>query len=162
MSDAASGVEALAATVRRGLDRLERLARDADHNQPWTMTTGWDGPRVRVNNTLDGEWQRDGIGVSGAYTCDDPYDDCRDARASYEAEAQLIVQLADPARVLAEVAAKRALVDALLAEEHDAGDRFYYDERCPARDGKACDCGRDERVAAYLAILARPYQQETT
>jgi hypothetical protein len=109
-------IAALAKQARDGLARLERLADDADHRQPWTVATDWGGPKIRVNDTLDGTWVRDGAGVSGAYTCDDPYDDCRDARARYESEAQLIVERCDPERLRADVAARRT-----LGGEEDAG-----------------------------------------
>jgi hypothetical protein len=84
-------IAALAKQARDGLARLERLADDADHRQPWTVATDWGGPKIRVNDTLDGTWVRDGAGVSGAYTC-------------------------DPERLRADVAARRT-----LGGEEDAG-----------------------------------------
>lgn len=63
-------------------------------------------------------------------------------------------------RVLAEVAAKRRLVEALLSEGHavlaPGGSTEIY---CPADygTGESCSCGRDERVGRYLGHLALPY-----
>jgi Family of unknown function (DUF6221) len=78
----------------------------------------------------------------------------------------------DPARVLAEVDAKRAMVDLLLADKHHVADDQWY--TCPAatreRDGGTyaetdgggrCTCRRDERVTAYLAVLAEAYGETT-
>lgn len=76
----------------------------------------------------------------------------------------------DPARVLAAVARDRQLLDLLLAEEHHVAEDQWY--TCPAatqeRDGGTyaetdgggrCTCGRDARVAAYLAVLAEAYEE---
>lgn len=76
---------------------------------------------------------------------------------------------ADPA-VLADLDAKLALLDDLLAERHHVndGDCWYT---CPAateqrdggetcddnRRGGPCDCGRDARVERRLRILAQPF-----
>ena len=46
---------------------------------------------------------------SGVWNCDDPYDDCEDARREARDEAEHIVRW-DPARVLAEVEVKRAIL----------------------------------------------------
>lgn len=61
----------------------------------------------------------------------------------------------DPARVLADVAAKQALLDEVLGWMHDD-----LPMRCPALRGNPgpCDCGRDERVCTVLQYLAQPYQ----
>jgi hypothetical protein len=58
-----------------------------------------------------------------------------------------------PARVLAEVASKRALLDEVLDWEHDSLCHWMR----PARPGM-CTCGRDGRVRAVLTLLAQPYQ----
>lgn len=74
----------------------------------------------------------------------------------------------DPQAVLADLDAKLALVDDLLAQPHDANheDAWYscatitdggaacLDER---RAGGACDCGRDASVHRRLMILARAF-----
>ncbi len=85
----------------------------------------------------------------------------------------------DPARVLRRVAVTRELVAAILAEPHDwnPGDEFYscsqaidpyglnHDDREPGsactdpdRAGKPCDCGRDQRVARLLGIIASEWE----
>lgn len=75
----------------------------------------------------------------------------------------------DPADVLADLDAKLALVDDLLAERHEVVDDCWYTcaaateahdggETCDdGRLGGPCDCGRDARVNRRLAILARPF-----
>lgn len=66
-----------------------------------------------------------------------------------------------PARVLREIDAKRHLLKALLSEGHAAlrpgGSTEIY---CGADYGAGdpCDCGREERVASYLRLLAAVYQ----
>jgi hypothetical protein len=77
----------------------------------------------------------------------------------------------DPHRVLADVAARRTLLDEALAWGHQREDDDWYscaqarDEdgewACSndARAGAPCDCGRDERVRAVLTALAAPYQE---
>lgn len=146
------GITELAEIVRASLDRLERLARTADTMYPWTAASSSYGPSVRIGE-YDDLWSREGQGVDAAYRCDDPYDTCADARASYEAEAQLIVQLSDPARVLRDVAARRQLLDEALGWDHG---HAFNGEGCP---GDPCLCGRDARVLAVLQLLAQPYQE---
>jgi len=76
------------------------------------------------------------------------------ARDVFPAEGAHIVRH-DPARVLADVAMKRAMLARLLAEPHglvDDGDEPYP---CPRRGtSAACQCGRDERVRGYLELMA--------
>lgn len=159
------GITELAEVVRANLDRLERLAKDADTMYPWTAASSSYGPSVRIGE-YDDLWSREGQGVDAAYRCDDPHDTCADARASYEAEAQLIVQLADPVTVLRDVAGRRRLLGQALAWEHVEHDDPWYS--CPAVERRAerygagtCTCGRDERVLAVLRALAAPYQETT-
>lgn len=76
----------------------------------------------------------------------------------------------DPARVFREVEAKRQLLADVLADQHfrneedhwyscaaltdDQGDPLCFDDtRAPG----PCDCGRDDRVARRLRLLAVPY-----
>lgn len=149
-------IDTLAATIRRGLNRLGRVAQDADSNHPWELKAGVDGPSIQVRDWDDETWSRDGAGVFAAFRCDDPYDDCASARATYQAEAELIVAMADPATVLARVSRDRRLLDLLLAEPH--GRTPWV---CESEAGDACDCGRDARVAAYLGLLAEAYEETT-
>lgn len=67
------------------------------------------------------------------------------------------------ALVLREVAARRKLIELMLAEKHGAADSGVRYRPCEALADLAapCDCGRDERVAAYLRVLAEPYQETT-
>ena len=87
----------------------------------------------------------------------------------------------DPARVLRRVAVTRSLVGTILAESHDwiPGDEYYscsqavdpYEddpsERYPGsgcanpeRTGQPCDCGRDQRVARLLGIIATEWEEK--
>ena len=62
----------------------------------------------------------------------------------------------DPARVLADVAQQRKMVDRLLAEPHMRINLGWEEWACDAigeRPGP-CDCGRDDRVRGYLELLA--------
>jgi hypothetical protein len=65
----------------------------------------------------------------------------------------------DPARVLAEVASKRALLGLTLATPHGHVVHGYRPCTSLYRKGEPCDCGRDERVHAVLTLLAQPYQE---
>ena len=147
-------IDTLAATIRRGLSRLERVAQDADSNHPWELKAGVDGPSIQVRDWDDETWSRDGAGMFAAFRCDDPYDDCASARATYQAEAELIVAMADPAKVLARVSRDRRLLDLLLAEDHG----FGWTEQCY---GDPCLCGRDARVGPFQVLApVRPHRQQ--
>ncbi|MEU7911340.1 hypothetical protein [Microbispora bryophytorum] len=76
----------------------------------------------------------------------------------------------DPKRVLREAAAKRRLLENLLAEEHVRvhGDEWFSCAQARDEDGEfacandlsaggPCDCGRDERVRRRLEVMAEPY-----
>lgn len=68
----------------------------------------------------------------------------------------------NPERILADVAAKRVLLDEVLGWEHHFSDDYH--ETCPGYlrepgDDRPCRCGRDERVLAVLRHLAQPYQE---
>jgi hypothetical protein len=65
----------------------------------------------------------------------------------------------DPARILAEVASKRALLAEVIGWTHNAVtvDRKRY--CCASEAGDPCDCGRDARVTAVLRHLAQPYTE---
>jgi hypothetical protein len=85
----------------------------------------------------------------------------------------------DPARTLRRVKATRELVAVILAEPHDwiPGDEFYSCSQAaemnpvpeppgepgsgcsdPERAGQPCDCGRDQRVARLLSIIASEWE----
>lgn len=85
------------------------------------------------------------------------------------------VQRHQPARVLTDSEAKRALIADLLAEQHTVCTDHWYTccaatkERdggtCPRNDhnhlSDACTCGLTDRVIRRLQILARPYTDQT-
>ncbi|MFH9579107.1 DUF6221 family protein [Streptomyces globisporus] len=78
----------------------------------------------------------------------------------------------DPTRLLADLDAKLALLEDVVADRHDAnhedawyscatiteGEAACLDDR---RLGGPCDCGRDVRVNRRLRILARPFAGHT-
>jgi hypothetical protein len=66
--------------------------------------------------------------------------------------AEALWQRFTEGRVLADVAAKRALLDEALDWEHG---HAFNGEGCPV---DPCLCGRDERVRAVLTLLAQPYR----
>lgn len=88
----------------------------------------------------------------------------------------------DPARTLRRVKATRDLVAAVLAEKHNyvPGDEYYSCSQAreddgaisgptgppgsgcsdPERTGQPCDCGRDQRVARLLGIIASEWDGE--
>lgn len=91
----------------------------------------------------------------------------------YPAEQYLAVatEPAPDPEVLADLDAKLAIVDDLLAEKHEVVDDCWYTcsaatverdggESCDddRRDGP-CDCGRDARVERRLRILAKPFSK---
>jgi len=75
----------------------------------------------------------------------------------------------DPAWVLADCTAKRALIADLLAETHQVVEDCWYtcaaatedhdgEDTCDdTRRGGPCDCGRDFRLVRRLRILAQPW-----
>jgi hypothetical protein len=74
----------------------------------------------------------------------------------------------DPARVLREVAAKRDLLNDIIAEKHRVIDDPWYTCSAATEDrdggtyaetegGGPCTCGRDERVERLLRLLAAPF-----
>lgn len=69
--------------------------------------------------------------------------------------AEVFWQRFTEGRVLSEVGARRAMLDALLAEEHGVDEDGGS---CPRTT--RCTCGRDGRVLALLRHLAQPYQTE--
>lgn len=139
-----STIDELAATVRGQLDADERLARELT---AWADGTGRTGGGAFEFHRLLGDPLLGPFGGQSAIR--------------NWGTGQDIAKLADPARVLRDVAAKRALVDRLLAEPHglvDADDPYP----CPRRGTSArCQCGRDERVLGYLELMAQAYREAT-
>lgn len=88
----------------------------------------------------------------------------------------------DPARALRRVKAVRDMVAAVLAEQHEynPSDGYYSCSQAqegqgliggptgepgsgcsdPERAGKPCDCGRDQRVARLLGIIASEWRED--
>ena len=66
----------------------------------------------------------------------------------------------NPTHILADVAARRTLLDEALGWEHAPVEegRRYYPCQVEADPPGLCDCKRDEHVLAVLMCLAKPYQ----
>lgn len=133
-------IDTLAATIRAGLDETERIARAVDDNSP-----PWDG-----------RWAADGNHALRTYN---------GWVLAYRAGREFVPGLLahwvrhDPETVLRRVARDRQLLDLLLAEKHHFCDDPGYNCAALGWNGKGstgdpCDCGRDERVTAYLTVLA--------
>lgn len=92
------------------LAALERLATGAQGcDEAWTAVSAAFGPEVRIGALGSDEvWSREG--AAGAWTCDDPYDDCASVRAAFMAEAELVAAFGSPAAVLRRVAADRQIL----------------------------------------------------
>lgn len=122
----------LVAWLEAELGRVERLAEDAPSvGEPWTAGGADYGPEVRVGSPAEGDgWYREG--ASSAWSCDDPYDDCASARASFVAEAELVASFGSPVSVLRRVSADRQI----LAEH--------------ASDGGDCRVCCEEGVSEYV------------
>ena len=68
----------------------------------------------------------------------------------------------DPHRILADVAARRTLLNEALAWGHAPVEdgRRYYPCQVEADPPGLCDCKRDERTLAVLKCLAEPYREK--
>jgi hypothetical protein len=90
--------------------------------------------------------------------------------ATFDSQLSRHIARHDPARVLREVTAKRALVESITAETHlvvDSDPYFTCNAATEERDGGEswarekwgtdCGCGRDDRVKTRLKILAAVY-----
>ncbi len=79
-------------------------------------------------------------------------------------DTQVVVALppAVAALVLADVAARRTLLDEALGWEHAPVEegRRYYPCQVEADPPGLCDCKRDERILAVLKCLAEPYREK--
>lgn len=93
----------LVAFLRARLDEDEADAKTAAirEGEHWTFDEGKSIPEVA-------SWQS--VMHEGIWDCDDPYDDCNEICNEMRSEGEHIARW-DPARVLAEVAAKRAVLD---------------------------------------------------
>lgn len=135
-----STIDELAATIRKQLDEIERLARELT---AWADGTGRTGGGAFEFHRLLGDPLLGPFGGQSAIR--------------NWGTGQDIAKLADPARVLRDVAAKRALLERLLAEPHaDTCSSWRNDP-----DQWPCECDRDRRVAGYLGLLAQAWQETT-
>jgi hypothetical protein len=139
-----TSIDELAAIVRAGCDKRERLAREL---AAWADGSGrMPGSDAFEFHKLIGD---PAVGPFGGQSSIRNWGTGQD-----------IAKLADPHRVLAEVASKRALLAEALGWEHGLV-RWDHNvvRACESVIGKPCDCGRDERVRAVLTLLAAPYQE---
>jgi hypothetical protein len=168
-------IDELAGIIRQGLAEDERIAREACGStvvgEPgnWRQASGGDewqveqvddfimllvalrpglkrSPETRAYWGQVAAWQDDGDGIRG------PLEEFTHAARH------------DPRRVLADVAAKRALLDEALAWEHyEVDDPWYSCSAAPNAPAEhrdhGCTCGRDARVRAVLHHLATSYQE---
>jgi uncharacterized protein DUF6221 len=83
----------------------------------------------------------------------------------FSADLARHIERHDPHRILADVAARRTLLDEALGWEHHFSD--CYSDCCPGYlrqpdDTRPCRCTRDARVRAVLTALAAPYQEASS
>ena len=106
-------------------DRAAELADTSGHR--WeAVTDGDSGPAVRTERGGEVQWSRE-IPYA-VWHCDDELDGCPEDARGCIAEAEHIARH-DPARVLAEVAAKRRIVDLHSPERVWTGSG-YEDDKC--------------------------------
>ncbi|WP_042400052.1 DUF6221 family protein [Streptacidiphilus carbonis] len=163
-----ASIAELADAIRKQLDKDESLAREASGDTvvgtPGHWTPAPDGDEW-VASDYQGDVEllvalRPGLPrppqVTSGYwgvVCEDGSDHS-DAegwglRAQFRHAARQ-----DPATTLARVGRLRTLVTRMLAEPHGLVDDGAGGYDCPRRGtSAACQCGRDERVRAYLALL---------
>lgn len=132
-------IDEIAATIRAGLAADEWAAQEAGSGRFESVDYLWE-TRYLIVTLPSGEIQH---------------------TTEFSADLARHIERHDPHQVLRDIAMKRLLLDLLLEEEHapvwsDLTRRFY---RCAAGAGDPCDCGRDERAAAYLTLLAQPYTE---
>lgn len=149
----------------------EQIARAAygETEQDWTIDTDPDLPAKHVQGrpsikTSGMGWQT--TSGDGIWSCDDPEDDCRIYRREDKADAEHIVHF-DPARVLREVAAKRAIIKAHpIDTEYDhlsACRACQWDVDCdaPRNDLEASDCPCPSLRAVATVYSSHPdYREE--
>lgn len=157
-------IDTLAATVKAGLDRDEKAAQRnicgltciSHQVQDWHRVRnqlGRGGTRAALESVR--------LGMLGQDWPDMPEGNHHTIHYALMGRTAM-----DPANVLRRVSRDRRLLDLLLAEPHYAwDDRDEYG--CPRRtpglyEGEhPCTCGRDERVAGLLAVLAEAYEETT-
>lgn len=145
-------IDALAARVKAGLDADEAIARAVSVPPDWYQ-----------GSEVDDDWATDELLCMWPPEFHTSYEEDKHWRGETISWPENCAHIArwDPTRILRDVAAKRRLLDLLLAEKHGGvwsvdHNRFFH---CDAEAGGLCDCGRDERVAAYLGVLAEAYEE---
>jgi len=105
--------------LRARLDEEEATAKAAAVNsETWRFDASLACPAIVAHGSE--RWES-ALG-SGVWECDDPHDDCEETRREARAEAEHIVYW-DPERILADVAAKRAVLRACsVPDPHDPDD----------------------------------------
>jgi hypothetical protein len=154
----------LVAWLRQQLDEDERVALRARQ----TPRTDWQVTQKSGTLTIDTDVESQGWkfgGGSGMWQCDDSEDDCDRYRSWAWAESAHIARH-DPARVLAEVEAKRAILE-LHDGEHDCRELitgvYPHDWPSAASWGSAGEAWRHassdhfEGPCPTLRLLAEPY-----
>lgn len=165
-SPSGSGLQAqpgtLAEWLTAQLDREDALARAATCG-PWrhddehgdlgpTATPAW---CVSPADPVTGAWLSDVAWMTGRNEENDA------AHIAYW----------DPARVLADIAAKRAILAVVEAWQHATCEDSWYscgatygtdddDACCDERYAGECTCGRDHRADQLLKPLAQPYRDQ--
>lgn len=137
----------LADQIQAGLDADEQAARTATPG-PWTLYDN------NYPETIYGDGDKTAVVAGGRWGGE---------ASVFESTADAVhIARHDPARVLAEVASKRALLDLALGWSHDAAEYGVRYAPCEALADPPgpCDCGWDERVLAVLQHLAQPYQEK--
>jgi len=144
--------------LRARLDEDEQAAWAAASKRgggTWEAVLGDD-----FRSSVDGRYHEGELGYPSRPVIIDPDDH----------ETSVHIARHDPARVLAEVDAKRRLLADVLAEPHfrNEEDHWYTcaastdqdGEPLCSDDGRApgpCDCGRDQSVTRRVRLLALPY-----
>ena len=110
MPDPRHAIDDLVAWLRVVLDEDERAAKRASESSPNWQYDGTNprGPRVVVGRDTDDIWTRN-IN-SAVWECDDELDGCIELADTWAAEAEHMARH-DPAAVLADIAAKRAVLE---------------------------------------------------
>ncbi len=141
-------IAALAKTVSDGLDRDEEAARALARPRRGEPVPRW-------------------VATPGGAGIDDTEGVPR-VKFAWARERKHILRH-DPHRVLADVAARRTLLDEALGWKHRVTEDRHYvclvatvehdgGASSDRDDSSTCDCGRDVHVRAVLTALAAPYQ----
>jgi hypothetical protein len=130
--------------LKAQLQAEERAARFATRGgDRWSYIAGPYGPQVNLGDGV--LWAREDVNVQ-VWQCDDEADGCPEEARAMAAEGKHVA-LHDPTRVLAEVAAKRAILD-----RHD---RAWANVRAHPED--MASKGADLTMVAVVKALAAPY-----